>query len=77
MYHIKRVNEIIETQLEQPEGIDKERIKKIFTNVLLVDVDFLLSLNMSIEQYQQLSEVMSDVGDDYYQKGLNDGVNPY
>ena len=77
MYHIKRVNEIIETQLEQPEGIDKERIKKIFTNVLLVDVDFLLSLNLSIEQYQQLSEVMSDVGDDYYQKGLNDGVNPY
>ena len=77
MNHIKRVNEIIETQLEQPEGIDKERIKKIFTNVLLVDVDFLLSLNLSIEQYQQLSEVMSDVGDDYYQKGLNDGVNPY
>ena len=77
MYHIKRVNEIIETQLEQPEGIDRERIKKIFTNVLLVDVDFLLSLNLSIEQYQQLSEVMSDVGDDYYQKGLNDGVNPY
>ena len=77
MNHIKRVNEIIETQLEQPEGIDKERIKKIFTNVLLVDVDFLLSLNLSIEQYQQLSEVMSGVGDDYYQKGLNDGVNPY
>ena len=55
----------------QTEGLDRDKIMKIFSKVVSDrDIDFLISLNLSTEQYQQLSEVMSDDGDDDFLQAL-------
>ena len=55
----------------QTEGMDRDKIMKIFSKVVSDrDIDFLISLNLSTEQYQQLSEVMSDDGDDDFLQAL-------